>query len=67
MSPVEVGTYAIFALIALIWIGMPIGVGMLVVSFIGVTLIRNDAVAVNMMASVANDSLEEYLLSLIHI
>ncbi|SPJ24340.1 TRAP transporter large permease [Palleronia abyssalis] len=65
MSPVEVGTYAIFALIALIWIGMPIGVGMLVVSFIGVTLIRNDAVAVNMMASVANDSLEEYLYAVV--
>jgi len=65
MSPVEVGSYALVALIALIMIGMPIGIGMLAVSFAGVAFIRNDIVAVRMMAQVANDSLEEYLFAVV--
>ncbi len=65
MSPVEVGSYGILALIVLIYIGLPIGIGMLAVSFVGVTLIRNDVVAFRMMGQVANDSLEEYLFAVV--
>lgn len=65
MSPVEIGTLAIAALITLIAIGLPIGIGMLAVSFAGVALIRNDTVAVRMMAQAANDSLEEYLFAVV--
>jgi len=65
MSPVEIGWMAICALIFLIAIGMPIGVGMLLVSFVGVAFIRNDVVATRMLGQVANDSLEEYLFAVV--
>jgi hypothetical protein len=65
MSPVEIGSYAILALVALIYIGMPIGVTMLAVSFAGVALIRNEAVATRMLGAVANDSLQEYLFAVV--
>lgn len=65
MSPLEVGGSAIGALVVLIYFGLPIGIGMLVVSFAGVTLIRGDAVAMRMLGAVANDSLEEYLFAVV--
>lgn len=65
MTPLEVGSYAIGALIALIYIGMPIGITMLAVSFVGVALIRSDTVAVRMLGAVANDSLQEYLFAVV--
>ena len=65
MSPVEIGSYAIVALIVLIYLGMPIGISMLGVSFAGVALIRSDTVAVRMIGAVANDSLREYLFAVV--
>lgn len=65
MSPVEIGTMAIGALVMLIYLGMPIGIGMLSVSFAATALIRNDTVAIRMMWQVANDSLEEYLFAVV--
>lgn len=65
MTPFDIGISAIVVLIVLILIGMPIGIGMLATSFAGVALIRNETVAVRMMAQVANDSLEEYLFAVV--
>lgn len=65
MTPFEIGAIAIAVLIVLILVGMPIGLGMLATSFVGVALIRNDTVAVRMMTQVANDSLEEYLFAVV--
>ncbi|WP_323766870.1 TRAP transporter large permease [Antarctobacter sp.] len=65
MTPIEIGTYAIGALILLIYIGLPIGIGMLLVSFAGVALMRNDVVATRMIGAVANDSLQEYLFAVV--
>jgi C4-dicarboxylate transporter, DctM subunit len=65
MSPTEIGGFAIFALVVLIYLGMPIGVGMLAISFAGVALIRNEDVAVRMLGAVANDSLQEYLFAVV--
>ncbi len=65
MTPLDIGIYAILALLALIAVGLPIGIGMLAVSFAGVALIRNETVATRMMAQVANDSLEEYLFAVV--
>ncbi|MFD2856288.1 TRAP transporter large permease subunit [Seohaeicola zhoushanensis] len=65
MSPVEIGSLCVAALILLIFIGMPIGIGMLAVSLVGVSFIRSDTVAIRMMAQVANDSLEEYLFAVV--
>lgn len=65
MSPLEIGIWGIVGLIALIYVGMPIGLSMLLVSFGGVALIRNDLVAMRMIGAVANDSLEEYLFAVV--
>ena len=65
MSPFEIGAIAIGALVVLILIGMPIGIGMLATSFVGVAFIRNETVATRMMTQVANDSLEEYLFAVV--
>lgn len=65
MTPLEIGIGAIIVLLVLIWIGMPISVAMLLVSWGGVSLIRNEAVAFRMAGSVANDSLREYLYAVV--
>jgi C4-dicarboxylate transporter, DctM subunit len=65
MTGVEIGAIAVASLIILIALGMPIGIGMIVVSFVSVTLIRNETVAMRMIGSVANDSLEEYLFAVV--
>jgi C4-dicarboxylate transporter, DctM subunit len=65
MTGIEIGMICVAALILLISLGMPIGIGMIVVSFAGVTFIRNESVAMRMMGSVANDSLEEYLFAVV--
>ena len=65
MSPVEIGGLATAGLLLLIFIGMPIGVSMLGISFLGVVLIRGDIVALRMIGQVANDSLREYLFAVV--
>jgi len=65
MSPLEIGSVAIVALLVLIYIGMPIGIGMLFVSFLGVAAIRGDVVSLRMLGAVANDSLREYLFAVV--
>lgn len=42
MTPLEIGVLAIVVLVVLILIGMPIGIGMLATSFVGVAMIRNE-------------------------
>lgn len=65
MSPVEIGSLAVLALLVLIYLGMPIGIAMLAVSFAGVAAIRGEAVSLRMMGAVANDSLREYLFAVV--
>lgn len=65
MTPFDIGAIAVGVLVLLILIGMPIGIGMLSVSLVGVSLIRNETVAVRMVTQVANDSLEEYLFAVV--
>ena len=65
MTGVEIGALAIAAMLALILIGMPIAIAMLLVSFASVSLIRNEAVAMRMIGAVANDSIREYLFALV--
>ena len=65
MTPIEIGSYAIVSLVLLIGIGLPIGIGMLAVSFVAVALIRDETIAARMMTQVANDSLEEYLYAVV--
>lgn len=65
MSPFEIGSTGIAALIVLIYLGLPIAISMLLVSFAGVAMIRNDVVATRMIGAVANDSLREYLFAVV--
>jgi C4-dicarboxylate transporter DctM subunit len=65
MTGIEIGATAIAALLMLILVGMPIGVALMVSSFGAVAFIRNETVALRMMGSVANDSLEEYLYAIV--
>jgi C4-dicarboxylate transporter DctM subunit len=65
MSPIEIGALATLGLLVLIYLGMPIGIGMLTVSFLGVPAIRGDVVSLRMMGQVANDSLREYLFAVV--
>jgi len=65
MSPMEIGALATLGLLVLIYLGMPIGIGMLTVSFLGVAAIRGDLVSLRMMGQVANDSLREYLFAVV--
>ena len=65
MTGIEIGMAAIAVLLLLILLGMPIGVALMVTSFGGVALIRNETVALRMLGSVANDSLEEYLFAIV--
>ncbi|MBB5278006.1 tripartite ATP-independent transporter DctM subunit [Rhizobium rosettiformans] len=65
MSPIEIGSAAIAALLLLIYLGMPIGISMLAVSFVGVAAIRGEGVSLRMMGAVANDSLREYLFAVV--
>lgn len=65
MTPLEIGILAIVALLVLILIGMQIGVAMLAVSLVSVIAMRNDAVALHMIGSVANDALRNYLFAVV--
>ena len=65
MTSFEIGTYAIAALVLLIYLGLPIAIGMLLVSFGGVSLIRSQDIATRMIGAVANDSLREYLYAVV--
>lgn len=65
MTGVEIGAIALAVMLVLIMIGLPIATAMLLVSFAGVSLIRNDAVAMRMIGSVANDSVREYLFAVV--
>lgn len=65
MTPIEIGSLATVALLVLIYLGMPIGIGMLTVSFLGVAAIRNETVSMRMMGAVANDSMREYLFAVV--
>ncbi|MGY6706021.1 TRAP transporter large permease [Roseinatronobacter sp.] len=65
MTGLEIGLLAIVVLVGLIILGMPIAIGMLIVSFGGVTLLRSDTVAMRMAGAVANDALREYLYAVV--
>lgn len=65
MTGLEIGLLAIAVLVGLIILGMPIAIGMLIVSFGGVSLLRSDTVAMRMAGAVANDALREYLYAVV--
>lgn len=66
MSGVEVGLWSILALVLLIYSGMHVPVVMILVSFVGIWLIRdNPTLAGTMLAFAATDSIEAYVFGVI--
>ncbi len=66
MSGVEVGLWSILALVLLVYSGMHVPVVMILVSFVGIWLIRdNPDLAGTMLAFAATDSIEAYVFGVI--
>jgi C4-dicarboxylate transporter, DctM subunit len=65
MSGIEVGVVAILLMLAAIYLGMHIGVALILVSFVSVWLLKTPQLASRMAAAAANDVLQEYLFGVI--
>lgn len=65
MSGVEVGLLAIVLMLGAIYLGMHIGVALILVSFISVWILKTPTLASRMAAAAANDALQEYLFGVV--
>lgn len=65
MSDLQVGSLSILLMLAAIYFGMHIGVGLIVTSFISVWLIKSPEVAARFVAASANDAIRDYLFGVI--
>ncbi len=66
MEPAVIGLLSVAAMLVLIWAGMYVGVALMLLSFIGVWIIRADAgVAANLLALAANDAISDYVFGVV--
>lgn len=65
MSDLQVGALSILLMLAAIYFGMHIGVGLIVTSFLSVWLIKSPEVAARFVAASANDAIRDYLFGVI--
>jgi tripartite ATP-independent transporter DctM subunit len=66
MEPAVIGLLSVAAMLALIWAGMYVGVALMLLSFIGVWIIRGDpGVAANLLALAANDAISDYVFGVV--
>jgi tripartite ATP-independent transporter DctM subunit len=66
MEPAVIGLLSVAAMLALIWAGMYVGVALMLLSFIGVWLIRGDpGIAANLLALAANDAISDYVFGVV--
>lgn len=65
MSGIEIGLLSVVVLLAAIYFGMHIGVGLMLTSFISVWLLKSPDIAARMVAASANDTLQDYLFGVI--
>lgn len=66
MDPAAIGLLSVVAMLLLIWAGMYVGVALMLLSFVGVWLIRGDAgVAANLLALAANDAISDYVFGVV--
>ena len=66
MSPLEVGIVLTLVMIGVVYIGVHIGIALILTSFIGIWLIRDSiAVASNLLAMAAFDSVANYIFGVI--
>jgi C4-dicarboxylate transporter, DctM subunit len=61
MSDLHIGVLSIGLILAAIYFGMHIGVGLIVTSFLSVALIKSPEVAARFVAASANDAIRDYL------
>jgi C4-dicarboxylate transporter, DctM subunit len=61
MSDLHIGVLSIGLILAAIYFGMHIGVGLIVTSFLSVALINSPEVAARFVAASANDAIRDYL------
>ena len=66
MEPALIGLVSVAAMLVLIWAGMYVGVALMLLSFIGVWIIRGDVtVAANLLALAANDAISDYVFGVV--
>lgn len=65
MTDLQIGLLAIVLMLAGIYFGMHIGVGLIVTSFVSVALIKSPDVAARFVAASANDAIRDYLFGVI--
>lgn len=65
MSDLQIGFVAIALLLAAIYFGMHIGIGLIVTSFLSVWLIKSPEVAARFVAASANDAIRDYLFGVV--
>lgn len=66
MEPALIGLLSVAAMLALIWAGMYVGVALMLLSFIGVWIIRGDpGIAANLLALAANDAISDYVFGVV--
>lgn len=65
MGGIEIGLISVVVLLALIYLGMHIGVALMLVSFVCVSAMKNPDIAIRMISGAASDSLREYLFGVI--
>jgi len=65
MTEVQIGIVAIVLMLAAIYFGMHIGIGLIVTSFLSVALLKSPDVAARFVAASANDAIRDYLFGVI--
>jgi C4-dicarboxylate transporter, DctM subunit len=65
MTGIEIGLAAIVLMCLAIYFGLHIGIALIAISFVCVSVLRDPAVAANMAAATANDTIQEYLFGVI--
>jgi C4-dicarboxylate transporter, DctM subunit len=65
MSDLAIGLLGCGALLALIYLGMHIGVALIVISFVSVMVIKSAPVAAKFVAASANDAVRDYLFGVV--
>lgn len=65
MTDLQIGFVAIALLLAAIYFGMHIGIGLIVTSFLSVWLIKSPEVAARFVAASANDAIRDYLFGVV--
>ena len=65
MSGIEIGIGAIVLMLAAVYFGMHIGIALMLVSFLGIWMLKSPELAARMISAAANDSIREHLFGVV--